>query len=497
MKDMQDRSVPLYTAASVRELDRAAIERHGIPGIELMRRAGAAAYRALRTRWPGARSCLVVCGGGNNGGDGYVIARLAARAGLRVTVVAASDPLGLRDAAGQSYEDWVREGGLTVEFAGGRLPEADVLVDALLGTGLDRPVQGRYADLIDALDQHPAPILAVDIPSGLGADSGRVLGRALRAELTVSFIGRKQGLFTADGPDHAGYRLFDDLGVPSAAYHGVEVDGWLMSAHDLAWPAPRALNAHKGQFGHVLVVGGGPGMAGAARLAGTAALRAGAGLVTVVCHPDSAAAINGGQPELIVAASADAGRLASLARRADVLAVGPGLGQSDWAQAMLGRSLDAGLPTVLDADALNLLAREPSKRRDWVLTPHPGEAARLLGGSSSEVQDERFAAAQALRDRYGGTVVLKGRGTLVACPGGDTWVCDRGHPAMASAGMGDVLTGVVAGLHAQAMTADAAAMLGVWLHAVAGERAARGGPGLLASDLIDELPALLAGGGGQ
>jgi hydroxyethylthiazole kinase-like uncharacterized protein yjeF len=497
MLGMQDRLVPLYTAAAVRDLDRKAIEEHGIAGIELMQRAGAAAFRALQTRWPAARRCVVACGAGNNGGDGYVIARLAARAGLQVTVLAASDPGGLRDAAAQSFAQWARAGGITVQYTGEPLPEADVLVDALLGTGLDRPVEGRYATLIEALDQHPAPVLAVDVPSGLSADSGRVMGRALRAELTISFIGRKRGLYTSDGPDHAGYRLFDGLGVPASTYDGVAVDDYLMTPLGLAWPSRRPLNAHKGQFGHLLVVGGGPGMAGAARMAGTAALRSGAGLVTVACHPDSAAAINGGQPELMVGALSDPRQLGRFLRRADVLAVGPGLGQSDWARTVLGRSLDAQLPTVLDADALNLLAQDPSTRRDWILTPHPGEAARLLEVASPAVQDDRFAAVRALQGRYGGTVVLKGRGTLVACARGETLVCDHGHPAMASAGMGDVLTGVIAGLYAQGMPPDDAASLGVWLHAMAGERAAHGGPGLLASDLIGEIRALLDGGGSR
>jgi hydroxyethylthiazole kinase-like uncharacterized protein yjeF len=494
---MHSRRIPVYTAAAVGDLDRKAIEEHGIAGIELMRRAGGAAFGALRTRWPGARRCVIACGAGNNAGDGYVIARLAARAGLQVTVLAASDPGGLRGAAAQSFAEWVSEGGVTVQYAGEPLPEAHVLVDALLGTGLDRPVEGRYATLIEALDRHPAPILAVDVPSGLSADSGRVMGRALRAELTISFIGRKRGLYTADGPDHAGYRLFDGLGVPAAVYDEVAADGWLTTAQGLSWPGRRPLNAHKGQFGHLLVVGGGPGMAGAARMVGTAALRSGAGLVTVACHPDSAAAINGGQPELMVGALSDPRQLGRLLRRADVLAVGPGLGQSDWARAALGQSLDAQLPTVLDADALNLLAGDPFSRRDWILTPHPGEAARLLEVAIPDVQNDRFAAVRALQARYGGTVVLKGRGSLVACASGDTWVCDHGHPAMASAGMGDVLTGVIAGLYAQGMTPDDAASLGVWLHAMAGERAACGGPGLLASDLIGEIRALLNSGGSR
>jgi NAD(P)H-hydrate epimerase len=449
----------------------------------------------MRMRWPGATRCLVVCGGGNNGGDGYVIARLAAEAGLDVGVVAVSDPARLQGAAREAFEDWRRMAGRTRDYRGEGLDEADVIVDALLGTGLDRIVEGRYAEVIEAINGHRAPVLAVDIPSGINADSGRVMGVGVKAGLTVSFIGRKRGLYTADGPDHAGYRLFEALEVPPVVYDAVAPDVSLMTAGGLRWPTRRALNAHKGHFGRLLVVGGGQGMAGAARMAGVTALRSGAGLVTVACHPDSAAAISGGRPELMTAAVTEPADLQALVRGADVIAAGPGLGRSAWARALLTRILEARCPLVLDADALNLLAEDPLAREDWVLTPHPGEAARLLGTSVPAVQNDRFGAARSLHERYAGTLVLKGRGSLVVGADGRAQLCDHGHPAMATAGMGDVLTGVVAGLRVQGMSGPEAAALGVWVHALAGERCARKGPGILAGEVGDEIRVLLDGGG--
>lgn len=262
---------------------------------------------------------------------------------------------------------------------------------------------------------------------------------------------------------------------------------------DAAWlrtalPGVRARDAHKGDFGHVLVIGGQPGMSGAARLAGEAALRAGAGLVSVATHPEHASVLNSGRPELMCHAVANAETLKPLLERSTVLAVGPGLGQSEWARGLLVAVWDTDLPMIVDADALNLLAREPMRRDRWILTPHPGEAARLLGCSATEVQADRRTAVRALQARYGGVVVLKGAGTLIA-DGVQCRVCTAGNPGMASGGMGDVLTGVIAGLCAQGMSLSSAAAAGVLVHALAADAAALrdGERGLLASDLLPEL----------
>jgi NAD(P)H-hydrate epimerase len=483
----------LYRAAQVRELDRIAIQDFGIPGETLMERAGTAAFSRLRERWPGARDLTVVAGQGNNGGDGLVVARLAKAAGLTVRVLQVGDPGRLGGDARTNLERYLALDGDHRPFE--RVPrETQLVVDGLFGTGLDRPVEGPWAAAIDAINASPAPVLALDIPSGLHADTGCILGSAVRAELTLSFIGLKQGLFTADGPDCCGTVLFDGLDVPAALY------GWqVLAARRIDWPRfadllpPRPRGAHKGHFGHVLVVGGDLGMAGAARLAGEAALRTGAGLVSVATRPEHVAAVVAARPELMTHAVAAPGDLAPLLARATVVALGPGLGRGPWGRALLEQVLGADRPLVVDADALSLLAESPRRRSDWVLTPHPGEAARLLALGTAAVHADRFAAAAALQQRYGGVVVLKGAGSIVQGPGTrPPAVCSAGNPGMATGGVGDVLTGIVAGLMAQGLGADDAAEMGVCVHAAAGDRAAAAGErGLVASDLFAPLRELL------
>jgi NAD(P)H-hydrate epimerase len=494
MPDTDQLPHALYRADQVRALDRAAIDDYGIPGVELMGRAGAAAYRLLRDRWPEARRLVVLCGGGNNGGDGYEVARLARADGLAVEVLALADPAGLVGDAGAMAEAYLNAGGEVRPFD--RIPpRADLIVDALLGTGLDREVRGDWARAIESADAHLAPKFAIDIPSGLHADTGRVLGVAIRADATISFIGLKQGLFTGEGPSCCGEIRFSALSVPAVVWSRE-----VLSARRIDWSkqsellAPRRHSAHKGDFGTVLVVGGAPGMAGAARLAGEAALRTGAGLVAVATHPQHAAILGIGRPELMCHGVADQAALKPRLGRANVVALGPGLGQGDWGRALYRQVMASDLPLVVDADALNLLAAEPSQSTRWVLTPHPGEAGRLLGSTTSAVQADRFAAVRALQGRYGGVVVLKGAGTLVYGPSHrPPAVCSGGNPGMAGGGTGDALTGVIAALIAQGLGLEEAATAGVSLHAAAGDMAAaQGGErGLLASDLIAAIRPVL------
>ena len=475
----------LYTAAQVRALDQAAIASH-CPGAELMQRAGQAAYGLLRRRWPAARRLTVLCGPGNNGGDGYVVARLAREDDLEVRVLQLGDEGRLSLEATQMREAWCQSGGRCEAFR--ELPRnTDLIVDALLGIGLERPLIGDWAAAVRATNDQLAPVLAIDIPSGLHADTGRVLGCAVRATATLSLIGLKQGLFTGAGPEYCGEIHFAGLGIPASLY-GREV----LAARRLDWPKVasqvprRSRDAHKGDLGHVLVVGGAPGFSGAARLAGEGALRAGAGLVSVATHPAHAAELNLGRPELMVAAVTSPAELAPLLARATAVAIGPGLGQGPWGRELLPPVLAAGKPLVLDADALNWLAQYPRRQEDWVLTPHPGEAARLLSCSPAEVQADRFNAAHRLRDEFGGTLVLKGAGTLVLGGGRrPPGICSQGNPGMASGGSGDVLAGMVAAFLARGLAADDAAEVAVCLHAAAGDVAARAGEqGMLASDLI-------------
>ena len=460
-----------------------------------MRRAGAAAYRLLRARWPTARQLAIVCGPGNNGGDGWVIAELARRDGLRPVVVELGDHAHLGPDAAAARASALAEQVPTTRTLDA-LARAELIVDAVFGIGLTREPGGEFRAAIAAINagaQRGLPVLAIDVPSGLHADTGAVLGMAVRATATITFIGVKRGLVTGAAADHVGALAFDGLGTPDSIHAGSEAAATRVSFGSLRALLPqRARTAHKGDHGHVLIVGGAPGYAGAARLAAEAALRVGAGLVSAAVHPACAAQVNAGRPEIMVHAVAGAAALAPLLKRADVVAIGPGLAQTDWSAEMFGVVRDVGLPLILDADALNLLARDPQQRADWCLTPHPGEAARLLGlASARDIAADRYAAAAALNARYGGVAVLKGAGSLVAAAGRVS-VIAGGNPGMGSGGMGDVLTGVIAALCAQGLAMADAAALGAALHAAAADVAAADGErGLLASDLFAPLRRLV------
>ncbi|HEY5102916.1 MAG TPA: NAD(P)H-hydrate dehydratase [Steroidobacteraceae bacterium] len=480
----------LYSASQARALDAYAMNALGLAGYTLMKRAGEAALRYLRTRFPTAHNIAIVCGGGNNGGDGYVFARFAQAAGLTVSVLAVVPIEALHGDAHQACLDFKASNGRIAPFAAPLLAPCDVIVDALLGTGLTSAVRAEAGAVIRAMNACGKPIFALDVPSGLDSDRGAALGEAVRAAGTVCFVALKTGLFVGDGPDFAGNVFFDHLEIePPATDEFRPRLTRIVEAEAVRALPPRARAANKGDFGRVLIVGSGIGMPGATRLAGEACLRVGAGLVTVAVAPENVAAIAAGRPELICLPLARDHDLSEALERADVVAIGPGLGRSAWAQAALRRVFECNKPLVVDADALNLLAAAPMRRTNWILTPHPGEAGRLLGVTTDAVQHDRLAALQALVARYGGTVVLKGAGTLVGSEGSVPGLCERGNPGMATPGAGDVLTGTIAGILGQCKDAAVAARVGVWVHAMAGDSAARGGGqrGLLASDIAHEL----------
>nr|VFK68395.1 MAG: NAD(P)H-hydrate epimerase [Candidatus Kentron sp. UNK]VFK73680.1 MAG: NAD(P)H-hydrate epimerase [Candidatus Kentron sp. UNK] len=488
----------LYLAQEARELDRIAIEDIGIPGSVLMDRAGFASFRAMRRQWPNAHSIRILCGAGNNGGDGFVIARYAFDAGFDVKVFSIGDHFRLTGDARSAFEALSGVGVVPEPFQAGALDDADVVVDALFGTGLDREITGPWFDAIAAINRSPAATLAVDIPSGLHADTGRVLGCAARAELTVTFIGLKQGLFTGQGRDLCGRLLFDDLGVPGQIYKQFEPSARRIDYDtERRLLTPRARSTHKGDFGHVLIIGGDAGFAGAARMAGEASARVGAGLVTIATRSAHAAIIGATRPELMCHGIETITDLQELLPRATVLAIGPGLGRSSWGRAMLDTVIETELPLIIDADGLNLLAALPQhglheRRGGHILTPHPGEAARLLGCATAEIQEDRFKAARNLAARFGGSILLKGSGTLIFEDGAGLCVASDGNPGMASGGMGDVLTGVMAGLMAQGITIPDAARLGVCIHGRAADMEAKNGErGMLASDLMARLRRLV------
>jgi len=484
---------PLYSAAQLRELDRLAIEVAGIPGYTLMTRAAEACWAVMLSQWPDARRVAVFCGAGNNGGDGFVIARLALEANRQVRLYQLGDPARMPEDARMAREAFISAGGQVQPFVAKTPIEAELVVDALLGTGVDRPVGGLWREAIEAINAAAAPVLAVDIPSGLRADTGSVAGVAVQADQTVTFIGRKAGMTTGAAGDYCGAIHFADLGVPAEILSEVPVTALLLHRPPLgALAAPRLRNTHKGHYGHVLVIGGDHGMTGAARLAGEAALRSGAGRVTIATRPEHAALIAAACPELMCHGVTSARQLRSLLDTATVVLIGPGLGRSEWARSLLAVVLETSQPRVIDADALNCLAGQALPCERQVLTPHPGEAARLLGQTAADVQADRLAAARAISAQYGGTAVLKGAGTLIQPPAGIPRVCAAGNPGMASAGSGDVLAGVIAALMAQGLHTDAAAVAGVCVHACAGDIAARAGErGMMARDITAALRTVL------
>ena len=516
----------LHTGAGVRELDRIAIEESGIAGITLMRRAAQACADVVQQCWPAADVVRVFCGSGNNAGDGYLLAGLLAQRGLTVEAIVVGDIVKLGADASAAYQfceqsDAIIQPLSEAAFADG----ASLFVDALLGIGLSGLVRADFAKVITRINAHSAtkglPVLSVDIPSGLSADNGQVLGVAIRATATVTFIGTKRGLLTGDGTDMVGELYFDDLGVPVDLLKRVPATALLLSKESLAGLLPRRLrNSHKNRFGHILVVGGDQGMGGAVVMSAEAALRTGAGLVSVATHPSHAASLLSRIPELMVrgiATEADQvdsasgiEALAVMVEQCSVVVLGPGLGKTEWSRQMFNTVMEVtsrnGKATVIDADGLNLLSAEFEKRGNWVLTPHPGEASKLLAGLEVESGDkatletlgkieraatDRFAMCELLQCHLGGAVVLKGAGSLIS-DGGEMWLCPHGNPGMSTAGMGDVLSGVVGAMLGQGLSVGDAAKLAVMMHAVAGDRAVSvtGERGLVATDLMPQLRKL-------
>ena len=479
----------IYTAEQVRRLDRIAIDKFGISGYELMCRAGEAALGALRSRWPDARRLAILCGAGNNAGDGYVLARLAHERGLEVRAVAVVPTDGLGGDAKRAWQEYQDQGGQIEPFSPDCTLSEDVVVDGLLGTGLARELEGDLLAAVQLINTAGRPVLALDIPTGLHADTGLVLGAAVAAELTITFVGLKRGLFLGSALDYRGRLEFSDLAIPVQAYDRVPacierltpgiVKGVLL---------PRTRTAHKGENGRLLLVGGAPGMSGAIRLAAEAAFRAGAGLVRVATHPDSVDSVMAGRAEVMCQGTTTPEALEKLLVDSDAVVLGPGLGQSDWAKRASAQVLESELPVILDADGLNLLSETPQTRDNWILTPHPGEAARLLRTDTASVRVDRLGAAVRLAGTYGGVAVLKGAGTLVTTGVDSISLCDRGNPGMATAGMGDVLAGLLGGLAVQGGDLESVAQAGVLIHAACGDAAAASGErGLLAGDLMAHI----------
>ena len=469
------------------------IEQEGVAGFDLMRRAGQAAFDELIHRWPGVRSVSICCGKGNNAGDGYIIAGLAREIGLDVQLLQVGDASQLRGDAALA-KAWAAERGVSCSPVDGALT-GEVMVDALLGTGLNGPLREPFKSAVERINAGALPVLAVDVPSGVNADTGAVADAAVRADVTVSFIGAKLGLHTGPGLAVRGELVQAGLGVTDAVLAQVPGCPWLQ--FDAAELPALAINQHKHRMGHLVVVGGDAGMGGAPLMAAEAALRTGTGLVSLLTRPEHHAAVLARRPELMVQDADDAKRAAALLGRASAVVAGPGVGRTAWGERLIRLALAAGKPTVVDADGLRWLADLGLRAADpLIITPHPGEAGALLGTSAGEIEADRPAAALELARKFSAVAVLKGPGTLCAADE-LLGLCAHGNPGMATAGMGDVLAGVIGGLLAQGLAPSRAAAIGACLHGWAGDRAAarRGQRGLIATDLFDAIAEAVSGTG--
>jgi len=489
----------LYSSQQSRELDRIAMQEFELGNGVLMARAGAAAFQLLRTCWPRSNKVLVFAGLGNNGGDGFVLAQLGHAAGLDVKVVMLVEANRYKGDADKALKDLLATGHKPLtshEQLGQWQPE--VIVDGLFGTGLDRAPEGLTVSFIDWINRQPLPVLALDIPSGLNADTGIAPGAVVQASCTLSLIGLKPGLLTAQGPQYCGTVYFHDLDIPPAVYQRVTPVAKTFSPRHAEPLPPLRSDTHKFRQGHVLVAGGDVGMAGAPCLAAEAAYRSGAGLVSMLCHTNTMKQLRV-RPEIMVTTSPENDQHNRIARRlhnVSVVVLGPGLGQRSWGESLFAKTLDhASQPMVVDADGLRWLANNPQRRTNWVLTPHPGEAAALLQTTVAAVQANRFQAAKKISETYGGVCILKGAGSVIACEDIDQFTLIReGNPGMATGGMGDVLAGIIAGLIGLGSTPRASARTGAWVHASAADLALKeqGRRGLMASDLLPHIAGQIA-----
>lgn len=495
----------LYTADQVKNIEQFAINRCDIPSFSLMQDAGQSAFNKLIELYPEIQSISVVCGTGNNGGDGYVIARLALESKIKVTLIQLGNADSITGDALKAKQQYDKSGGVPFGFDNSLL-DVDIIVDAIFGTGLNREITGDYLNAVEVINNKrlttpSTKLISLDIPSGLSADTGNVFGKSIKADHTVTFVGLKRGLFTGQAAEYVGEISFYDLSIPHEAYQQIEIQHLIKTIPENIIQEtlkPRPKFSHKGHFGHVLLIGSDESMNGAIRLAAEACLRCGAGLVSVATHPSHATTLNLGRPEIMVHGIVQGSALNPLIDKATVIVIGPGLGQSDWSKSLFDQTITTNLPMVIDADALNLLAETENKvelKENWIITPHPKEMSRLLNVTTKDIESDRFKSnTDCLKQKTKkseGVSILKGSGTLISDKH-QTWVCTKGNPGMSSGGMGDVLSGIIGAMLAQGLSTFDAASIGVSLHASAADLAAKDGEkGLLASDLFPHLRALV------
>ncbi len=470
----------------LRQNEALAAERADISLYDLMRKAGAAVFELVEKHFVAPATICILAGKGNNAGDGFVVAELAAQAGWQVTVATMPGCDKWQGDAEQARQSALKHNIQLSEAADLAIEQYDIVIDAILGTGINQPLKSDWQKIVHSVNKCAKQIISIDIPSGLNAKTGCIMGASIKAEHTVTFIGLKSGLLTADAADQVGLLHFAGLGVDQYFNEQNHAYYRLSQANELkGYFGKRKRNSHKGAFGHILCIGGDKGMSGAIRLSAEAALRAGAGLVSVITHPDNVLAVSMTRPELMVLGVNGINQdLKDKVAAADVIVIGPGLGKTGWANGLMQFIIEQDTPKVIDADGLNWLAQHPLKQKNWVLTPHPKEASRLISQSPHHVQHDRYAAATELQACYGGTVVLKGCGSLIATKE-DISICRLGNPGLATAGSGDVLAGIIASLIGQGFSPELAAELGVNVHALAADLAAKSGErGMLATDLF-------------
>ncbi|AWB68500.1 bifunctional ADP-dependent NAD(P)H-hydrate dehydratase/NAD(P)H-hydrate epimerase [Saccharobesus litoralis] len=492
-------SLPLavYTPEQVRNQEAQAAIANNLSLYQLMLNAGQATFSLVQAIYRQPAKMLVVCGAGNNGGDGFVIAKLAKLAGWHIDVMSMPDCPPYKGDALTAYNDYIALGRNVLPSEQIQFNQYDVIIDAILGTGALRPLAASWSTIVDNINQASALTISVDIPSGLNATTGAILGNAIIADHTVTFIGVKSGLLTAKAADHVGTLHFADLTVANTFEQQNKPYYRRSEWSELRSLLPaRKRASYKGVFGHVVCIGGDKGMAGAIKMAAESCLRSGAGLVSVITHPDNVLQVANGRPELMVFGVNGLEQTSQeLIDKADVVLAGPGMGRTGWANGLMSHICRLNKPMVIDADGLNWLAEHPHKNTQWILTPHTGEAARLMAQNTDKIELDRYAANYEISARYGGISILKGAGTLITSSQ-QTHICTAGNPGMSSAGMGDVLAGICAAMLAQQPAHQysrfQAAELAVCLHAAAGDLAAQTGErGMIASDLIAHIRTLV------
>lgn len=477
----------MYDSTGIKRLEEAAMTMFELNSERLMQRAAVGALTLSQAFYEDAESVAIVCGKGNNAGDGLVLAQLYLELDVDVTIYhltaiddmgdLAKSQLGACENLGIAIYPWQDD----IDF-----DEYDLIVDAILGTGIEGPAREPFKTAIDMINEAETPVLALDVPSGVNVDTGEVAGNAVIANQTITFLAFKQGLFTGAALDYVGTIYLDDLDVPNEAFDSVEPDAYRLSRFDIESELPsRWPSSHKGNFGHVLILGGDYGMPGAAMIAAQGAYRAGAGLVTVATRPEHVSAVVSSRPEVMCHGVSSGDDLSALFKRASVVVIGPGLGNSAWSAWLWQQAIAQDKPLIIDAGALDYLAQQNERRDNWILTPHPGEASRLLGCSVEDIQSNRFGSVAAIQEKFGGVAILKGAGTLIKTDGAIPEVCPYGNPGMACGGMGDLLCGLIASFCAQNLDEEIAARVGVIIHSLSADLAAENGQrGMLALDLL-------------